>query len=362
MDSAERCEVEIGISREAFMVEQSLAAESAPSAQTEVSLERIMQIATGGWAAAILATASKHSVFTHVESGHDTVDAVARKAGLSPRGAGALLDGLVGLGLLFVSEGRYRNAPDASVFLVEGKPSYFGGFPAILFDTFSDWLGLPDVVRTGQPTTAGTTDVPENPFWERLVPAIFVLSVPVALAAAERLALAGAGEVSILDIGGGSGVYSAIWLEANRRARSTQIDWANVNRIARRILEGKGLGDRFRTVDGDFHTVDFGASEYDVAVYSHIAHQESPAANLAIFRKIRRALKSEGTLVISDFVVENDRSGPPFPLIFRSEMLVKTKEGSTWRRADYERWLTEVGFRKVEFQPTPSPATLVYAT
>ena len=328
----------------------------------EPTLERIMQVTTGGWAAGILAAGVIHAIFTHIEAGTDTVEAVAREAGLSQRGTGTLLDGLVGLGFLTVSEGKYRNAPDASAFLVEGKPSYAGGFSKVQFAEFPEWTAFPEVVRTGRPAVMNTTDVAENPFWEELVPAIVVLSIPVVHAAAELLKLARAGPISILDVGGGSGIYSAIWLGLNREARATQIDWGNVNRIAREFVSRHGVGDRFRTVDGDFHTADFGAAEHDIGVYSHIAHQESPANNIAIFKKFRRALKSGGTLLISDFVVDNDRSGPPFPLLFRSEMLLRTREGSTWRRADYEAWLREAGFASVAFEPTPSPATLVYAS
>ena len=122
------------------------------------------------------------------------------------------------------------------------------------------------------------------------------------------------------------------------------------------------MAERFLTIDGDFHTADFGSAEHDIAVYSHIAHQEPPGENIAIFKKFRRALKPGGTLLISDFVVANDRSGPPFPLLFRSEMLLRTREGSSWRKADYEAWLAEAGFARVTFEPTPSPATLVYAS
>src|SRR5438477_6854334 len=153
------------------------------------TLERSMQVASGGWALAILAAAVHHSVFTHVESGADTVEALARNAGVSARGAGTLLDGLVGLGFLTVSAGRYRNAPDAAQFLVEGKPSYFGGFPKVQLAEFPDLVALPEVARTGRPETADTTDVAESPFWEELVPAIAVLSVPVATAAAGRAQL-----------------------------------------------------------------------------------------------------------------------------------------------------------------------------
>ena len=330
--------------------------------ENEPTLERIMQVTTGGWAAGILAAGVIHAIFTHIEGGTDTVEAVARKAGLSQRGTGTLLDGLVGLGFLTVSEGKYRNAPDASSFLVEGKPTYAGGFSKVQFADLPEWTAFPEIVRTGRPALMNTTDVAENPFWEELVPAIVVLSIPVVHAAAESLKLARAGPISILDVGGGSGVYSAIWLGLNREARATQIDWSNVNRIARDFVSRHGVAERFRTVDGDFHTADFGTTEHDIGVYSHIAHQESPASNIAIFKKFRRALKTGGTLLISDFVVDDDRSGPPFPLLFRSEMLLRTREGSSWRRADYEAWLREAGFANVSFEPTPSPATLVYAS
>lgn len=330
-------------------------------ADPEVTPARIIQIGTGGWASAVLATGVTHSIFTHIDRGADTVEAISRAAGLSPRGTGALVDGLVGLGFLTVSDGRYGNAPDAAEFLVEGKPSYFGGFPRFLFGEQADWLQLPEIVKAGRPKEA-VTEAPESPFWEVLVPAIAVLSMPVVHAAAEKLKIPAAGEISILDVGGGSGVYSWVWLGMNRQALSTQIDWANVNRIARDLVGRAGVADRFRTIDGDFHTTSFGTAEHDVAVYSHIAHQESPASNVTIFKKFRKALKPGGTLVISDFVVENDRSGPPFPLIFRNEMLVHSKEGSTWRRADYEKWLAEAKFEKVSFEPTGSPATLVYAS
>jgi SAM-dependent methyltransferase len=194
-----------------------------------------------------------------------------------------------------------------------------------------------------------------------VVQAIAAQSVPVATIAAGMLRLAEAGEISILDIGGGSGIYSAIWLALNPAARSTQLDWEPINAIARRLLAERGVAGRFTCVDGDFHTTDFGVATYDFAVYSHIAHQEGPEDNIAIFTKLRDALKPGGTLVINDYIVDDDRSGPPFPLLFASEMLLKSKQGGTWRRADYHAWLTKAGFEDVSFHPTPSPATLVLA-
>jgi hypothetical protein len=90
----------------------------------------------------------------------------------------------------------------------------------------------------------------------------------VATLAADALRPADAGEISILDVGGASGVYSAIWLTLNPAARSTQLDWGPINAIARRLLTERGVVDRFTSIDGDPHTTDFGDAAYDVAVYS----------------------------------------------------------------------------------------------
>jgi ubiquinone/menaquinone biosynthesis C-methylase UbiE len=176
------------------------------------------------------------------------------------------------------------------------------------------------------------------------------------------LGVAKAGAVSWLDVGGGSGVWSAVWLGLNKQATGTQLDWQNVNKIGRGFVANFGVADRFQTIDGDFHTTDFGTEKYDFAIYAHIAHQESPAGNIATFRKFRKALKPGGTLVINDFVLNNDRTGHPFAMLFASQMLVVTKDGFTYRQSDYRNWLTEAGFKSVDIVPTPTPSTLVFAS
>lgn len=319
-----------------------------------------MRLITGYWATGILGAAASHSLFTHLDAGATAADQLAVRAGISQRGAQTLLDGLVSLGLVELHDGNYRNTAEAATFLVEGRPTCLSGFAKLKLAHMVALAGLPDVVRAGGPLRDATVEVADNPHWEELVQALAAQSVPVAKIAADTLRLSEAGEISILDIGGGSGIYSAIWLELNPAARSTQLDWRPINAIARRLLAERGVADRFTCIDGDFHTTSFGTSAHDIAVYSHIAHQEGPEENIAIFTKIRRALKPGGTLVICDYIVDDDRSGPPFPLTFAAEMLLKSKHGGTWRRADYQAWLAKAGFEDVSFQPTPSPATLIF--
>jgi SAM-dependent methyltransferase len=320
-----------------------------------------MQLTNGYWATGILGAAASHSLFTHLEAGADTADKLAAQAGISERGAQTLLDGLVGLGLIELRDGSYHNTAEAAIFLVEGQPTCLSNLAKLKLAQMGSLVALPEVVRTGGPVTDATVEVADNPHWKKVVTAIAAQSVPVAMIAADMLRLANAGEISILDLGGGSGIYSAIWLGLNPAARATQLDWGPINAIARRLMAERGVADRFTCIDGDLHTTDFGASAFDIVVYSHVAHQEGPEDNVAIFAKVRGALKPGGTLVICDYIVDDDRSGPPFALIFASEMLLKSRHGGTWRRADYRAWLAKAGFEGVSFHPTPSPTTLVLA-
>jgi SAM-dependent methyltransferase len=324
------------------------------------SPDGVLRLINGYWATGVLGAAATHSLFTHLEGGAGSAAELAVLAGVSERGAQTLLDGLVSVGLVEVDRGRYRNSVEASEYLVEGKPVSLAAFAKLKLKHMGALVGLPEVVVAGGPVSDPVVEVANNPHWEEIVLAIAAQSVPAASIAAEVLGLAGAGEVSILDVGGGSGIYSGIWLQANPVARSTQLDWEPINAIARRLLDERGVGDRFTCIDGDFHTTDFGTGLYDVALYSHIAHQEGPEANVEVFTRLRQALKPGGALVVCDYVVDDDRSGPAFPLMFAAEMLVKSKQGSTWRQADYRDWLVKAGFSQVSFHSAP-PATLVVA-
>lgn len=323
-------------------------------------LDGLVEVITGTWRCAILGAAVTHRVFDHLEQA-DSVAGVARVTGISTRGAQALLDGLLALGLVRRVEERYRNAPEASLFLVEGSPGYLGGIVSHTFRDMLRWSRLADVALTGCPVAADTADVPNNAFWESLVPATVVVAAPIAELTAARLGIPEAGAISWLDVGGGSGIYSVTWLALNGRASATQLDWTNVNRLARALAVSRGVADRFVTIDGDYHTIDFGEARYDIAICSNISQMESPDENRRLFRRLRRALKPGGTLLVSDLVLNDDRTGHPFALLFSSMMLLQTTSGGAHRRADYFAWLAEAGFDMISLESTPTPTSLIYA-
>jgi len=323
--------------------------------------ELIMRYATGHWASQILSSAVHFEVFTHLDDGPTDAGALALRADISQRGAQALLDGVLGLGLVTLTDGKYANTIDSSTFLVKGKRTYLG-FAGIAEFDWKSWENLNAAVKRGTtPRETPTYEEEEYAFWEKLVLAIAPLAHPAAEDAAAHLGIASRDAFHMLDVGGGSGAYSATWLSQNPGARATQFDWHNVNHIAEHYVDRFGVLDRFEMQDGNLLEADFGEDRYDYVIYSHIAHGLSAEQNQQVLGRIRKALKPGGVVVIADFVLENDRQGHPMALLFYSNMLHATEAGQTYTRGDYQKWLAGAGFPEVEVQSlAPQPVTLVY--
>lgn len=330
------------------------------------SASSILELFTAHWASAVLASAVELRIFEQLETGIATAQELSARSGLSPRAVQTLLDGLLSLDLVTRDgAGKYANAKVASLHLIPGKTGYLGGFSRIVTGSgdgsMRQWSMLPTALQQSKPVAPETIVQPDSPFWPELVKVLTPLSREVAVLAAEVVGLAAGRKMSVLDLGGGAGAYSQVWLELDPQTTMTQLDWAPVNALARASLSSAGLAERFVTVDGDLHTVPFAAQAYDVVILSNICHHESPAGNLEILRKIAPALKEGGRIVISEFTLHDDRKGPRFAALFGAGMLLQTPEGASYTEADYQAWLDAAGFERALVDRRHPLSTLLVA-
>jgi|SRR5579883_3041998 len=307
-----------------------------------------------------LAAALELHLFEHLAAAPATAAELAARAGVSERGAQALLDAFVALALVQVAEGRYRLGSGAAEVLTPRGAFYVGDEHGRLLRAALRWTSrLTETVRGGHPGVA-IDDPALLEFWTLLTPMIARYGRPVAAAAIEKLGLRD-GSPSLLDVGGGMALYSLALLTANPRARATQADWPHINRQARAAVEQAGVADRFDTLDGDFRQIDFGEGRYDVTVASNIVHQESPDSNRSLFARLHRALKPGGRLLVSEFVVDDGRAGPPPSLLFNLNMLGMTEAGKSYERRELTALITAAGFAPPSFTPVGPASTLVIA-
>ena len=65
--------------------------------------------------------------------------------------------------------------------------------------------------------------------------------------------------------------------------------------------------------------------------------------------------------MIADFLVNEDRTGPPMGLIWAVNMLVQTEEGDTFSFGEIGGWLRDAGFENPRPLENPGPSPLILA-
>jgi SAM-dependent methyltransferase len=174
---------------------------------------------------------------------------------------------------------------------------------------------------------------------------------------AKRFSLQGAGPIRVLDIAAGSGVWGIGMAQRLPNVHVTAVDWPAVTPVTRKVAARFGVGDRLKTLDGDIAEVAFPTGNR-VAMLGHILHSEGEARSRKLIKKVYDSLAPGGIVAILEFALNDDRGGPPMPLIFALNMLVHTQEGNAYSFGQMTEWLKEAGFGQVtQVQiPGPSPA------
>jgi ubiquinone/menaquinone biosynthesis C-methylase UbiE len=329
----------------------------------KVTPERIMQVAWGYAPPLIIEAAVKHGVFDSLDQSPKTAQQIARQTRASERGIRAILNALVGLRLLARKGTRYALTSESATFLVSGKPSYCGAFfHHTNRDLIPKWLQLSDIVRTGKPAMAVNAETDGARFFAEFVEALFPLNYAAARALGEHLQISKAsGPVNVLDLAAGSGVWGIALAQQSSQVQMTAVDWPEVLNVTRQLARRHGLGDRLRTIPGDLLKVNYGNS-YHIATLGHILHSEGRERSRRLLRKTFQALSPGGTIAIAEFVVNQDRTGPPMPLLFAVNMLVNSHAGDTFSFEEISGWLREAGFKKPRLLDVPAISPLVLAT
>jgi len=287
----------------------------------------------------ILLTAVELDLFTHVGTGANAAD-VARRAGTDPRATEILLNALAAIGALLKRDGTFFNTPATAQYLVAGSPDC--ARPALMHTVhlFDSWATLTRCVRSGTAVRAGA-GAEDSQWTESFIEAMHWRAQKDA---AELARIGRAQDVRrMLDVGGGSGVYSIAFAKANPALHAEVLDREPVTRIARRHILAEGLEDRVTTRVGDFTRDDLG-SGYDLVLLSAICHMLSPEENRSLLARCFRALAPGGRLLIRDFILDPGKTSPPQAALFAVNMLVNTRGGSTYTGEEYSAWLREAGF------------------
>ncbi len=298
------------------------------------------------WATQVLKTAVELNLFSHIAGSLKTADEIAELAGIDSRGSGVLLDALVGLELIRRNEDRYALTESSQVYLMPESKLYMGEYIERQDELMTAWEKLTEIITTGKPALEVDREEIAKQFFPSLVSAIFPANYTTACMVADELAVHLLKPGSrVLDVAAGSGVWSIAMAEVNRQLEIDALDLSAVVPVTCEFAERFGVGGRYSYLSGNWRDISLADERYDIIILGHILHAEGVEGSRKLLLKCVPALKPGGRLVVAEFLANDTRTAPVFPLLFAINMFLATSSGCVFTAGELQDLLLSVGLR-----------------
>lgn len=168
------------------------------------------------------------------------------------------------------------------------------------------------------------------------------------------------GVETLLDVGGGTGIYAYAYLRRHAGMRAIVFDRPEVLKVARERAEEYGVADRVELVAGDMFA-DALPAGCDAVLLSNVLHDWDVAECRTLVGRCAAALPVGGRLLVHDVFLEDTMDGP-LPLALYSASLFSLTEGRAYSAAEYRGWLEGAGLRVGGVVPTLAHCGVIPAT
>jgi SAM-dependent methyltransferase len=304
----------------------------------------------------IMLTAYELDIFTRLKDGPLTSANVAKMAGGNERATDRLMNALVPIGLLKKTGSQFANTDFSTRYMIKGQPGYLGGL-AHAVHLWKTWSTLTEAVKAGTSVAMKLPISERDEAWlESFIAAMHSRGIQQAKEIAAVLDLSQTR--SILDIGGGSGVFTFEFIRENPVVKGTIFDLPNVIPITKQYIAREGFADSVNTIAGNYMKDKFGY-DYDLVLLSAVLHINSPEENKILINKCAESLNPGGQLVILDHIMTDDRTSPDVGAFFALNMLVGTEKGDTYTEKEIKAWLQAAGFKYIRRRDTPQGSNMM---
>jgi hypothetical protein len=325
-----------------------------PQAQPVSPSKQMVQILwPGALAVQAIHVAAKLALADLVASGPKSIRELAEATQTHGSSLERLLRALTSLGIFAEdTTGQYRQTA-LSATLRSDHPESIRPFVLMLGAHFV-WKSsgeLEETVRTGQPAFERVYGAPFFEYLARRADDAAVFNAAMSSSPDYRAAIVGAYDFSkferIVDVGGGHGLLLAGILSANPRLRGVLHDLPSVV-VGASALRQEPISQRCEIIGGDFFKgVPAGADAY---MLKGVIHDWSDEAALKILKNCRRAIHSNGTLLLVEAVLT--RSTDPTTALMDMLMMVLTS-GRERTESEFRSLFQEAGFSMVQVIRAP---------
>jgi ubiquinone/menaquinone biosynthesis C-methylase UbiE len=309
-------------------------------------VREISHIAYGFMGSKALFAALNLDLFGHLAGSKKTFEMLVDQTKVAPNRLRTILVALTAVGLIIREGDHYRNAPASERYLVRGAPAYFGDYYRFQIDrqiypalSHLDSGIAGDTSHLAFDSLGGLTDDPVEA--EAFTRAQHAGSMGPALMLAKTFDLGDA--KVLLDVGGGSGAFSIALCQRHSDLRATVLDFPNVVSVAERFVKEEQLQDRIGYVRGDAVSATWPGGQ-DVVLMSYLLSAVAEASIPLLFRKAWDALRPGGRLLIHDFMLDDDETGPALAALWFLQYLSGRVDGISFSAASLAAPLESQGF------------------
>jgi len=259
---------------------------------------------------------------------------------LSQKGLTRLLSALCSAGVVIKTDNSYTISGDYKKYLDPKSANYIGGLINHEIHLQNRWMKLSESVKTGIPIKKINEQVkPQDTI--RFINAMANIgqrSAPIML---DKIKFNG--NEHLLDVGGGPGKYMEKFCERYPQMQVTLFDQPDTVSAAKKSLSRHQNFKNMHFISGDFFEDSLGKN-YDVIFISNVIHIFGPGELRTIFDKCYGALKPSGRLLIKDYFLNKDFTGPEFSSLFSIHMLLSTDNGKCYSEEEMRSLLVESQF------------------
>jgi acetylserotonin N-methyltransferase len=299
----------------------------------------------------VVSVADEVGTFAAIADRAKSTEHVAAELKVDARALGVHLAMLASMGFVERREGRWRATAASRTWMHPQAEGYVGP----LLHRFREYQPLHaqllETLRTGTKSSQYTSAAEE---WERgeMPPdlARMITAFMNAHSRAASLAVAQqpvfGGLKSVLDVGGGSGIFSIQLAKAWPQLAATVLEIANICVEADGYIAAAGVGARVETHALNMFTQPWPRG-FDAHFFSNIFHDWSEETCRLLARKSFEALPSGGRILLHEILMDDDGAGPLPAAAFSLLMLMGTR-GRQYSLPELRGFLESAGFIDIE--------------
>lgn len=314
------------------------------------SSEDLSRIAFGFMASKALFAGLHIDVFTALNDSPKTASELSAAVDVPTNRVTTLMTALASLGVVGRDGDNYHNSPAAKAFLVRGAKYEFGDYLRYQIDQqMYPFLQQLNAVLDG---SLGEDAVDSYAHWmSDSEQALLYSEAQHAGSLGPGRALARCVDLSraeqLLDVGGGTGAMTISLCGAYPALNATIIDFPNVSEIGWKFISDAGLVNRVRYVPANALECEWPTDQCAILM-SYLFSGVPGAAVPRLLREAFTSLRSGGTVMIHDFMVNNDRRGPELAALWQLQHMAFTPEARSLTVEWLASEIRDAGFTDVE--------------